>query len=51
MYNEYVETLKSSGFVQDDSYSSHFEGTNDGYTVEVWFNENEEQISVTIEKE
>ncbi len=52
MYKEYVQNLKTSGFNEDDSYSSHFEGTNsDGYTVEVYHYENEKTLSISIEKE
>lgn len=51
-YKEYVETLKSSGFAEEDSYSSHFEGkNNDGYVVEVWYEESGQYLSISIEKE
>ena len=52
IYIEYTETLKTNGFVQDEDYSSHFEGKDEnGYEVTVWFDDIEESLSIRIEKE
>ena len=52
MYKEYIEGLKSSGYNEEDSSSSHFEGKNsDGYAVEVYYYENDNTLRVSIEKE
>lgn len=52
IYKEYTETLKANGFVQDEDYSSHFEGKDEnGYEVTVWFDDIEESLSIRIEKE
>lgn len=52
IYKEYTETLKANGFIQDEDYSSYYEGKDkDGYEVTVWFNNIEESLSIRIEKE
>ena len=51
IYEEYIDSLKSKGFVQDESYTSHFEGKDEnGYEVTVWFNDTEESLSIRIDK-
>lgn len=50
-YNQYVESIKKSGFKEDDKGSSYFEGTNtEGYTVSLWYYKDGERLNVTIEK-
>lgn len=52
IYKEYTEKLRANGFVQDEDYSSHFEGKDEnGYEVTVWFDDIEESLSIRIEKE
>ena len=52
IYKEYTETLKANGFIQDEDYSSCFEGKDkNGYEVTVWFDDIEESLSIRIEKE
>ena len=52
IYKEYTETLKANGFIQDEDYSSYYEGKDKGgYEVTVWFNNIEESLSIRIEKE
>lgn len=52
IYKEYTETLKANGFIQDEDYSTYYEGKDkDGYEVTVWFNNIEESLSIRIEKE
>lgn len=52
IYKEYTEKLKANGFIQDEDYSSYFEGKDkDGYEITVWFDNIEESLSIRIEKE
>lgn len=51
-YNQYVESLKSSGFEEESNSSSHFEGKDaNGYVVELWYYSDEERLSISIEKD
>ena len=50
-YKKYVEDLKNSGYEQDDSYTGHFEGKNkDGQEIEVWYYDDDQRMSISIEK-
>lgn len=52
MYNEYIQALISAGFTKKEDYNSHFEGTDsNGYEVEVWHYEEEQRLSISIEKQ
>ena len=49
-YNQYVQTLKNSGFKEEKNTSTHFEGKNtNGYIVELWYTADDEKLSISIE--
>ncbi len=51
-YSQYIENLRTSGFKEESNSSSHFEGKNDdGYTVELWYDSEEERVSISIKIE
>ena len=51
-YNSYVESIENLGFARDDTYSGHFEGkSDDGYIIELWYDEDDERLSIYIKKE
>lgn len=49
-YNQYVETLKTSGFEEKRHSSSSFVGKNeDGYTVAVYYYSDEEKMNINVD--
>ncbi len=50
-FKAYYEKVKESGFVDDDPGSINYNAEKDGYEVDIWFDDKEKSISVTIEKD
>ena len=51
-YSQYIKALVAAGFTEESKSDSHFEGTDaDGYEVDLWYYDEEERLSVSIEKD
>lgn len=51
-YSQYIESVKESGFVEESSSPSSFNGKSaDGYAVQLWYYREDERLNITIGKE
>lgn len=49
-FKEYYEKIKESGFVDDDPSRINYDAEKDGYEIDVWLDDFEKNISVTVKK-